>query len=70
MAAITSNVHRGLFVGDYPLEDWQAAGLPKPSVVTGILRTIKQAMIVRKLGALSGRDFSGVKKALSQALDM
>ena len=41
MAAITSNVER-LPVGDHRIAEWREAGLPSPSVVTGILRTIKR----------------------------
>jgi hypothetical protein len=34
--------------------------LPLPSLVTGILRTIKQAMILRRIGALSASDLAAV----------
>ena len=44
VAAITSNVRRRLF-GDYVVAEWASAGLLLPSVVTGILRTIKQTMV-------------------------
>ncbi len=44
VAAITSNVER-LLVGDYRIAQWREAGLPFPSVVTGIIRTIKRDMI-------------------------
>jgi len=51
VAAITSNVRRRLF-GDHLLNNWKDAGLLFPSLVTGILRTIKRTMIDRKLGAM------------------
>ena len=53
LAAITSNTARSLF-GDYRIEgaDLDACGLPLPSTVTGILRTIKQDMIALRLGRL------------------
>ena len=51
VAAITSNVQR-LLVRDHLIEGWQKAGLLYPSVVTGIIRTIKQAMIERRLGEM------------------
>ena len=44
LAAITSQMGRSL-VGDHRLTEWKAAGLPLPSTVTGIIRTIKQDMI-------------------------
>ena len=49
VAAITSNMRRRLF-GDYIVADWTSAGLLLPSIVTGILRTIKQTMVERRLG--------------------
>src|SRR5438309_10848396 len=55
IAAITSNVTRRLF-GDHGVDDWRAAGLLFPSTVTGIIRTIHQAMIRRRLGALKTPD--------------
>jgi len=45
LAAITSHAGRSL-VGDYRLVRWKEAGLPLPSTVTGIIRTIKQDMII------------------------
>ena len=58
--AITSNIKRVLF-GDTKIEQWEEAGLLYPSLVTGIIRTIKDNMIVRKLGTLLPQDFQKVK---------
>jgi len=43
-------MRRQLF-GDYIVTDWTGAGLLLPSIVTGILRTIKRTMVERRLGA-------------------
>jgi mRNA-degrading endonuclease toxin of MazEF toxin-antitoxin module len=67
LVAITSNVDR-LLAGDHAVEEWQAAGLPLPSTVTGIVRTIKQDMIVKKLGELSPRDLGAVEEQLRSSL--
>lgn len=69
IAAITSNVKRRL-IGDHVVAGWEAAGLLFPSIVTGILRTIDRTMIVRKLGALSKEDLSGVDRQLRRALGL
>ena len=50
VAAITSNVRRRLF-GDRLIGDWKGAGLLFPSLVTGIIRTIKWTMVARKRGS-------------------
>ncbi len=69
LAAITSQVVRSL-VGDYRIKDWQGSGLPLPSTVTGIIRTIKQDMIIRKLGALPPLELAAVESQLRVSLDL
>jgi len=69
VAAITSNVRRRLF-GDHAIANWKEAGLLFPSVATGILRTIKQAMIERKLGAMLKRDMEAIERELRRALGL
>ena len=69
MAAITSNVQR-LLVGDYLIEGWQEAGLLFPSVCTGIIRTIKQAMIDRKLGELPDNDLHKIQDNFRHSLGL
>jgi mRNA interferase MazF len=70
IAAITSNVARRPLPGDVLITDWKAAGLLKPSVVTGILQTFKHALILQNLGSLSGRDLKTFKDELALALDL
>lgn len=67
VAALTSNVSR-LLPGDSLIGRWQDAGLPKPSVVTAILRTIKASMIERSLGKLDGRDLKAFSDGLKPLL--
>src|SRR5579862_9898963 len=69
IAAITSNVTRRLF-GEHPIDDWRAAGLLFPSTVTGILRTIRQSMVSRRLDAVQPPDMDGCSQILRQALDL
>jgi mRNA-degrading endonuclease toxin of MazEF toxin-antitoxin module len=69
VAAITSNVRRRFF-GDHPLADWKGAGLLFPSSVTGILRTIKQTMIDRKLESIPKLDMAAVDRELRRSLGL
>jgi len=69
VAAITSNTHR-MLTGDTRLAQWQAAGLLYPSVVTGILRTIKQQMTASKLGRLAQDDLNLVEEEVGQILGL
>jgi mRNA-degrading endonuclease toxin of MazEF toxin-antitoxin module len=69
LAAITSNVGR-LLVGDHKLEAWRESGLLFPSVVTGVVRTVKRDMIAGKVGALSESDLRAVDDKLRQVLGL
>lgn len=69
MATITSNVHR-LLEGDHVIAGWQETGLLLPSVATGIIRTIRQAMIERRLGVMPPADMRAIQNNLRQVLGL
>lgn len=69
IAAITSRTDRVL-VGDHLITDWREAGLLFPSVATGIIRTIKQGMIARRLGAMSQADMQAIDGKLRTVLGL
>lgn len=69
VAAITSNIRRRLF-GDHVIADWKEAGLLFPSLVTGILRTVKRTMIDRKLGTMPKSDMVTVDREIRRSLGL
>ena len=69
VVAITSNVDR-LLVGDHLISGWQEAGLLFPSVATGIIRTIKQTMIERRLGTMLPADMQAIQEQLRRVLGL
>jgi mRNA interferase MazF len=69
VAAITSNIRRRLF-GDHVVADWQGAGLLFPSVVTGVLRTVKRTVIERRLGAMPAGDLRAIDEGLRRSLGL
>ncbi len=69
VAAITSNIRRRLF-GDHLIAGWKGAGLLFPSMATGILRTIKQTMVVRKVGAMPKLELQAIDLKLRQSLGL
>jgi mRNA interferase MazF len=69
IAAITSNADH-LLAGDYRISNWKAAGLLFPSVATAIIRTIKQAMIERRLGAMAPTDMQAIEEKLRIVLEL
>ncbi len=69
VAALTSNITR-ILPGDHLIEGWRDAGLPRPSVATGIVRTIKQTMIERSLGKMPARDLRAFQGLLRFVLGL
>jgi mRNA-degrading endonuclease toxin of MazEF toxin-antitoxin module len=69
VAAITSNRDRALF-GDVAIRSWKPAGLLLPSVVTGIVRTVKRAMVAKSVGALRESDMAQVDAELRRCLSL
>src|SRR5260370_41784097 len=69
LAAITSNVGR-LLVGDYKIKGWRESGLLYPSIVTGIVRTIKQDMIAGNLCDLPPPDLHTVYDKLRETFSL
>jgi mRNA interferase MazF len=67
LAAITSNVGR-LLVGDYRIKAWRESGLLHPSIVTGIVRTIKHDMIAGNMGVLPASELIAVEEKLREIL--
>jgi mRNA interferase MazF len=68
-AVITSRIDR-ILMGDHLISDWQGAGLLFPSVATGIIRTIKQGMIARKLGSMPVSDMQAIDSKLKLTLGL
>lgn len=52
IAYLTSQINMPPRFGDYKLQKWQEAGLPKVSMVRMKFATLDQNIVVRKLGTL------------------
>lgn len=55
---------------DYALQDWQGAGLLKPSVVRCKLATIKASLVQFRVGRLRDQDLQEFDKRLRAALGL
>lgn len=69
VAAITTDAAR-LLPGDTAVERWQEAGLLGPSLVTGVLLTVSEASVERRLGSLAPADLQAVEASLRLGLGM
>ena len=68
--AITGQIRGHIGVGELLIEDWQSAGLLKPSAVKSAISTIEQRLVVKILGRLSSKDLSTLEKALKELFDL
>jgi mRNA interferase MazF len=66
--AVTSRHPSTLSVGEVPIQDWQGAGLLKPSILKPVLTTIDPALVIKKLGQLTSTDQAALRQALSSIL--
>lgn len=46
------------------VQDWQSAGLLKPSVIKPVIATIEQSLVIRVLGQLKQEDQTALKTAI------
>lgn len=68
LMAITSQIRQPLANGEAILQDWQAAGLVKPSVLKPLIATIEQNRIIKTMGQLSAADRENVSKVIQTIL--
>ena len=59
---LTSNLKSRARFGDYRIEQWAAANLPKPSLTRMKMATISKSIVQKKLGQLHSQDQIGFKR--------
>jgi mRNA interferase MazF len=64
VAQITSRMSSSPRMGDYHIEEWRQANLPRPALVRGRLATIEASLVLRKLGRMSEADLRSAMAAL------
>ncbi len=68
--AITGQMRDQIGAGEFLIEDWQGAGLLRPSAVKSAISTIERGLVIRILGKLSSKDLSALEKALKELFDL
>ena len=68
LMAITSQVRLPLSFGEQMVDDWQLAGLLKPSLLKPLIATVEKTQIVRCMGQLSEADKQRLNIVLSNIL--
>lgn len=64
IAYVTSQLTSKLLHGDYKLQKWKEAGLPKPSLVRMKFATLDKSIIIKRLGTLEKVDSEEIEKIL------
>jgi mRNA interferase MazF len=68
--AITGQIRGHIGIGEFLIEDWQGAGLLRPSAVKSAISTIEKRIVLKLLGRFSTRDLSTLEKALKELFDL
>jgi mRNA interferase MazF len=68
--SVTSHLAAVAHPGDHVLQDWNEAGLLKPSLVQTKVATVERSLIVRRLGKLSSRDQEAVDAGIEIAVGL
>ena len=66
--AITSQVRSTQTVGETFVQDWQGAGLLKPSAIKPVITTIERGLVINQLGQLKGNDQTALRDAIDRIL--
>ncbi len=68
LMAVASQMHQLGKAGEAVVEDWQEAGLLKPSLIKPILTTIEKTLVLKKLGSLSMKDRHTLQEILQKII--
>ena len=66
--AVTSQARPAQTVGEVLVQDWQGAGLLKPSAIKPVITTIKRGLVISQLGQLKEGDRAALRRAINQIL--
>jgi len=70
IASVTGNPRPMPHIGDWPIADWQDAGLDAPSIVQTKLVTVEASIILRRVGQLQATDMAQFEAGLRQAMGL
>ena len=66
--AITSQTRTIQTFGETIVNDWQSAGLLKPSIIKPVITTIEPSLVIRKLGQLTSEDQKMLKHTIASII--
>lgn len=66
--AVTSQLRSAAYFGDISVNQWQQAGLLKPSVIKPIVTTIEKSLVIKTLGQLNKEDRKSLRESFYKIL--
>ncbi len=66
--AVTSQLKSSRIIGEVIIQDWQAAGLLKPSAIKPVITTIEKPLVIKAMGRLKSDDNAALKESLETIL--
>jgi mRNA interferase MazF len=66
--AVTSQMRSAAYFGDVAVNQWQQAGLLKPSVIKPIVTTIDKYLVIKTLGQLNKEDRESLRESFYKIL--
>ena len=68
LMAVTSQVRQSPGFGEVVIQNWQAAGLLKPSVVKPVVFTAEKRIVIKRLGRLKEEEQRAVREVIAAAI--
>lgn len=68
LMAVTSQFRPTTTVGEVAVQDWQGAGLLKPSVIKPVITTVEQGLVLKTLGRLKEADQQALRSGISHII--
>jgi len=65
---MTSQLRQDTRPDDVMIEEWQKAGLLKPSAIKPVVATLEKSLVTNRLGAIEGRDLAALETVLAEIL--
>ena len=66
--AVSSQVRTPLGLGEAMINDWQAAGLIKASVLKPVFTTIEQRLVIRTMGKMTAADAKTLREVMADVI--
>jgi mRNA interferase MazF len=66
--AVTSQIKPTAIIGEVIVQDWQAAGLLKPSAIKPVITTIEKPLVIKTMGRLKDNDRMALQEGLKVIL--